>query len=110
MKIYIYTLVIAITVLFLFSGCLENDRILTSDEEPLLYLKSSLGGCNHKTEENISSDEEKCNTVIVHLLNDTLIISVGLNYACCTPFITDCSVKQDSILISITDTCPDEFQ
>ena len=64
-----------------------------------------MDGCNNKTEENIELGDEKRDTVLITLANDTLNILAGLNYICCTPFATDCNIKNDSIFITITDTC-----
>jgi len=52
-----------------------------------------LDGCNNKTEENIELGDEKRDTVLITLANDTLNILAGLNYICCTPFATDCNIQ-----------------
>ena len=107
MNIFVVILVILTSTL----GCNKDEnKPLENEAVQIHYLKSALSGCNNKTEENIKSGEEKNDSVIIRFLNDTLIISVGLNYICCAPFITDCNTKNDSIFISIIDTCPNPYQ
>lgn len=88
----------------------EENNSPEKKDTSIHYLKSSLGGCNSKTEENTEQREEKRDTTIFSFSQDTLNIYVGLNYICCAPFITDCTIKNDSIFISITDTCPNPNQ
>ncbi len=95
---------------FLINGCEDSTSIETNKQQDstksIHYLNSDLGGCNNKNMENIEAGKEKNDTVTIKISNDTLQISVGLNYICCAPFITDCNINNDSIFISITDTCP----
>jgi hypothetical protein len=91
-------------------SCDKDDDSPVKEETPISYLKSILGGCNNKTEENIELGNEKRDTVIIALTNDTLNIFAGLNYICCAPFVTDCNIKNDSIFITITDTCSNPYQ
>ncbi len=104
-------IIICSTIILL--GCEEkNNSTINEDQKQdstkhIHFLKSDLGGCNNKaTMENIEAGEERNDTVIINMSNDSLQISVGLNYICCAPFITNCSSNNDSIFISITDTCP----
>lgn len=106
MKNFLTILLILISTL----ACNNEQNDLPDDADTSIhYLKSSLGGCNSKPEENIEQ-EEKRDTTIFSFSQDTLNIYVGLNYICCTPFITDCNIQNDSIFISITDTCPNPNQ
>ena len=70
----------------------------------LTYIKTELGGCNLKsslkTEKVVQND-----TVIISTKNDSISVFVQLKYNCCAPFITDCQIKSDSIIMSIKDTC-----
>lgn len=92
---------------------MEDDTSIVEDNN-IIYLKSSLGGCNSKTLEMIKSDgddvrsEDKNDTTIIQIQKDTLTIQVGLNYICCAPFVTDCDIVNDSIFILITDTAPSQ--
>lgn len=107
MKVHI----IILSILFSILSCNEDKNDFPNKENiPIHYLKSSLGGCNNLTEENIEHGEEKSDTVIISLSNDTLNIFVGLNYICCAPFSADCNIRNDSIFLSITDTCPIPYQ
>jgi len=104
----------------LFLACDDKNKIGIEDEtsivedQNIIYLKSSLGGCNSKTLEMIKSDgddvrsEDKNDTTIIQIQKDTLTIQVGLNYICCAPFVTDCDIVNDSIFILITDTAPSQ--
>ncbi|HPB04448.1 MAG TPA: hypothetical protein PLH00_06400 [Bacteroidaceae bacterium] len=83
------------------------------EDENIVFLKSSLGGCNNQTAEMIKRGEEtvipgeKSDTAIIRIERDTLTIFVGLNYVCCAPFVTDCDIVNDSIFVTITDTIPE---
>lgn len=103
--------IIILSILFSSIACdnAENNTPIEKDKN-ISYLKSSLGGCNNKTEENIEQGEEKNDTTIIQIQQDTLIIYAGLNYICCAPFITDCNITNDSIFMSITDTCSNPYQ
>ncbi|MBN1767402.1 MAG: hypothetical protein JXR50_10525 [Prolixibacteraceae bacterium] len=111
MKTKIKILFIVLSILFSFIACdkAENNTPIEKDKN-ISYLKSSLGGCNNKTEENIEQGEEKNDTTIIQIKQDTLSIYAGLNYICCAPFITDCNITNDSIFVSITDTCSNPYQ
>ena len=112
MKTIMNSLIIILSIVVSISGCDKDDNSINSDvvnqdsTKNIHFIKSDLGGCNNQTMENIEFGEEKNDTVIINVSNDTLQISIGLNYICCAPFITDCNTKKDSIFISITDTCP----
>lgn len=92
---------------FYILGCSKESN--DSAETAISYLKSELGGCNKKLVENIEQDVSKNDTIIISLSNDTLSIFAGLNYICCAPFITNCEIHNDSILINISDTCSNPY-
>ena len=111
MKTYMNTLIGLLSIAFTITSCSKKDNNTPKEDcLPVHYLKSELGGCNNKTEENIELGEGKNDTVIIGLSNDTLNIFTGLNYICCAPFITDCNIHNDSILLFITDTCSNPYQ
>ncbi|HOD67875.1 MAG: hypothetical protein ACOX32_03100 [Bacteroidaceae bacterium] len=109
-------LLFVLSILSVFIACdnsrIENDTPIVEDEN-IVFLKSSLGGCNNQTAEMIKRGEEtvipgeKSDTAIIRIERDTLTIFVGLNYVCCAPFVTDCDIVNDSIFVTITDTIPE---
>lgn len=111
MKTNISILFIVLSILFSSIACDTVENKTPSDtNKNITYLRSTLGGCNNKTEENIKHGEEKSDTVIIQIQQDILSIFVGLNYICCAPFVTDCNIINDSIFVSIIDVCPDPYQ
>lgn len=103
-------IIILTCIAFSTISCDEKDEVTKQENTAKIqYLKSELGGCNNKTIENIEVGDERNDTVIINVLNDTLNISVGFTYICCAPFKTDCSIKDDSIFISIIDTCSNPY-
>ena len=76
-------------------------------------FKTIEGGCNIQSEKQQTSPlEESVDTVIVLVKNDTIDLFVGINYICCAPFMseTETEIENDSILISLTDTCSFPYQ
>lgn len=111
MKTNMNILFIVLCILFSSVACdKEGSNTPIEKDKNISYLKSTLGGCNNKTEENIEQGEEKNDTTIIQIQQDTLSIYVGLNYICCAPFITDCNITNDTIFVSITDTCANPYQ
>ena len=111
MKTTMNIIIILTCIAFSTISCDKEDDVTKQENATKIqYLKSELGGCNNKTIENIEVGDEKNDTVIINISNDTLKISVGFNYICCAPFITDCNTINDSIFISIIDTCPNPYQ
>ncbi len=97
-------IVVVLGILILTVGCSKEEKLQTpKEEDKIQFLKSALGGCNGNRAYVAKEEEE--DTVIFTFLNDTLNIFTGLNYICCAPFVTDCNVINDSIFISIADTC-----
>jgi hypothetical protein len=77
----------------------------------LTLVKTTPGGCNlDKSASVLKSAAEQKDTVIFSVHQDTLDIFAGINYICCAPFKTESTIRNDSIIISITDTCPDPYQ
>ena len=82
-----------------------------NDAGKLTLVKTTPGGCNlDKSASILKSAAEQKDTVIFSVHQDTLDIFVGINYICCAPFKTESVFRNDSIIISITDTCPAPYQ
>jgi hypothetical protein len=101
MKTRFFIIISAIAISLVF--CQKNNGVDNSTK--LTFLKTELGGCNIKTSVQNIDNIAKNDTVIISIINDSIDIFIGQNYICCAPFITDCQIKQDSILMSIKDTC-----
>jgi hypothetical protein len=95
----------AFLLLFLLIACeKESNKSINGGE--LRYLNSKLGGCNVPENKNLKAERlASHDTVIFSAGNDSLNIFAGVNYICCTPFAGEVSVSNDSILISLNDTC-----
>ena len=73
----------------------------------LVFIESLPGGCNGVEFGQIKSLMEGPDTVYFDVKNDTLAAFVGINYICCAPFATETYISNDSIFMTIKDTCPD---
>jgi hypothetical protein len=90
-----------IILLFLVLTMCEKEAV-----NKISFVKTELGGCNGEDFTGLkSANEEHADTILFTIKNDTLDIYVGINYICCTPFITTTRVTADSILMTITDPC-----
>ena len=58
----------------------------------------------------MNSVGEQKDTVIFSVHKDTLDIFAGINYICCAPFKIESTIRNDSIIINISDTCPAPYQ
>ena len=90
---------------FLFPMCEQTseDKI---NPAALKYIDLTPGGCNLKIPDGLKNlEEEKPDTAISGILQDSLNIFVGLNYICCAPFTTEAEILKDSLIITIIDTC-----
>ena len=99
-----------ICLIFILAGC-----ELVSNNDPadknITYLESLAGGCNGQDFADLKSAvNEYPDTVILAIENDTLDLFVGLNYICCAPFTSNASASNDSITITLTDTCSNIYQ
>jgi hypothetical protein len=98
-------------ILLLSFGCSDNDEL--SENNSLVYISTELGDCDNKivflhiqdNKDTIIDNQDK-DTIITFIEADFLNIFIGYNYTCCTDFDTQCEVKNDSVLITIKDTCP----
>ena len=72
----------------------------------LTLVKTLPGGCNNMKSGSLKSVEaEDRDTVIFSLRKDTLVMFTGINYICCAPFSTKNMIRNDSLIIRLTDTC-----
>lgn len=92
----------AVTAL-VWTGCEKGTE---NNSGQLTFLKSLPGGCNNQTPDQLKNAvaEEK-DTVVFKFENDTLTMFVGINYVCCAPFSSTASLRNDSLIIRLTDTC-----
>ncbi|MFN8207855.1 MAG: hypothetical protein U0T82_10680 [Bacteroidales bacterium] len=97
--------ILSILLPFAFIAC-EGDPDKEKTGDTLRYLNAIPGGCNVSEENNRKSvSYGESDTLIFSGNQDSLNIFVGVNYICCTPFAGEVSVSNDSILISLNDTC-----
>lgn len=103
LKVIILTFVIAL----LFSHC-ENSTEIIPEAGALQYVETKPGGCNNQYFNDLKSTTTENDTVYFSVVNDTLNLFTGLNYICCAPFVSSVSVINDSIFVSLTDTCNED--
>lgn len=72
----------------------------------LTYVETKPGGCNDHFSVQNKSILLKNDSVGISNQNDSIRIFIGINYICCAPFEAVQEIKNDSIFISIKDTCP----
>jgi hypothetical protein len=90
-------------------GCREENPISSPKFVSLTY-----GGCNNESElsgtQKHSEDAEK-DTIIWDYQNDTLKMSVGINYICCSDFNAIQTIDNNNISLQITETTlsPDQY-
>ncbi|MFC0876184.1 hypothetical protein ACE01N_06300 [Saccharicrinis sp. FJH2] len=98
-------LFITLIVITLISISCENQT--NEKSANIEFISVQPGGCNLR---NLGADikstlMEEPDTLHFSLIGDTLHAFVGINYICCAPFITESEFNNDTIFISITDTC-----
>lgn len=77
----------------------------------LTLVKTLPGGCNNMKSGSLKNAvAENRDTVLFSLRKDTLVMFTGINYICCAPFSTKSMIRNDSLIIRLTETCnyPDE--
>lgn len=104
MKKIVFLLLFSALVLF-FATC-DFNTDLPDEEQQITFIKTNPGGCNNQGEENAKRVFEENDIILFKVEKDTLDVFVGLKYICCAPFTTESKVLNDSIFITITDTCP----
>jgi hypothetical protein len=103
LKVIILSFVIAL----LYNHC-ENSTEIIPEAGVLQYVETNPGGCNNQDFSDLKSATTENDTVYFSVVNDTLNLFTGLNYICCAPFVSSVSVINDSIFVSITDTCNED--
>jgi hypothetical protein len=91
--------------ILIFTACESGgDKNITHN---LRYATTLTGGCNNQQFPGLKnkSAEEYPDTAWYRLSGDSLIFFAGLNYICCTPFIHAADIRNDSLIMNITDTC-----
>lgn len=83
------------------SGC-ENNPV-KHQKAPLSLAKTIEGGCNLQEKKFMTG--EQTDTAIFTISDDTINVFVGINYACCTPFVSDAVFRNDSLIIEVNDIC-----
>jgi hypothetical protein len=108
MKIKLFLLLIAISVILIYC---QNDEPIEYTGK-ISYVKTEYGGCNTQTKATEKSKFEIIgnDSVNISTNNDSINVFVGLNYICCAPFFSDCQIRNDSIFMSIKDTCSDPYR
>jgi len=92
----------------------DMDTTITGEIETNSQIRpvnTILGGCNNQDFDNIkSATEDYKDTVDFDLINsDTLNVFVGINYICCAPFDTETEIVNDTLIMTINDTCSDPY-
>ena len=92
-------------ILCLYNCEKEKDKEKTTS---LNYAEIVYGGCNNTLEKSIRYAEEN-DTVMVFIESDTLTVHVGINYICCAHFEGKSESIDDTLQITVSDTCsPDD--
>lgn len=97
---------------FLYSEHL--DTIISGDIETTSQIRSVntiVGGCNNQDFTNLKSGtEDYADTVEFEIINtDTLNVFVGMNYICCAPFDSEIEIINDTLIMTINDTCSNPY-
>ncbi|MDR0603910.1 MAG: hypothetical protein LBG80_06375 [Bacteroidales bacterium] len=89
-------------------GCEKLKPVVpTSLPTTTTFLKVEYAGCNNQTEGTKSQrtiEENQNDTIIFDFQNDTLIITVGINYICCAKFNAIQNINDDAISLIMNDT------
>jgi hypothetical protein len=98
-------------VLFLFNTC-KKDNDFKNGEMHL--IATITGGCHGQDFSGLKNDfvviDDIDDAVEFEVSGDTLNLFVGINYICCAPFETETVINDDTLVITITDTCPFPYQ
>ncbi len=97
-----------VVVLFTLAMC-SKDSNDPEDSGTITFVKTNPGGCNGQGFSSMKSILDENDTLIFTLKNDSLDALIGLNYICCAPFTTETKVSNDSIFMTIRDTCPSPY-
>jgi len=105
-----YSLFIGLVTAALLLAYCEKDNTAKST---LRYVETTLGGCNgddrSKSGKTVYSETldilDDRDTVMFSIESDTLNAFVGVNYLCCTPFVSSCEMVKDTIVMTVKDNC-----
>lgn len=104
-KLYL-VIILFISILFMAACSSDNSSDINDPAETgLVYKKTVPGGCNDMAPGEISSFDEEPDTLIFTEDNGKLNAFVGINYVCCAPFETSCSIRDNLITMTIEDVC-----
>ena len=107
MKKSLFTIFVFSIILMLTMCTKENgDQGETSN---LTFEKALPGGCNGQDFEAMKNALDEQDTLIFTLRDDTLDAFIGVNYICCAPFKAESRISNDSIFMTISDTCPSPY-
>ena len=105
------------TFLVHFEYSQELDTIIDHDtgsdnNSQINYVKTILGGCNNQDFEDLKSATlDYTDTVDFTIIGeDTLDVFVGMNYICCAPFISETDIMNDTLIMTLSDTCSFPYQ
>ena len=104
----INTILLTVLVLFTMAGCTKDSND-PEESGTITYVKTNPGGCNGQDFSSMKSMFDENDTLIFTQRGDTLDAFVGINYICCAPFTTGAIISNDSLFMTITDTCPPPF-
>ena len=85
----------------------EKSILYEYDLETIRHVKTVLGGCNNDDGLRSGNGDSQEDEVIVYTSIDSVRVFVGFNYYCAAPFETQCTIKNDTIRMYITDICQD---
>jgi hypothetical protein len=81
------------------------------EDTQVSHIQTILGGCNDQSFDEIKLTRyEQNDTLQFYVRNDTLNVFIGINYICCAPFATGFEQSADTLLFTITDTCPAPYE
>ena len=106
MKNIFYKIVPAFLLVFCFtatsfSGCKK-------DNHTAKFVSIEYGGCYGQTDFSEQERSVENDTIIFNFQNDTLKVSVGINYICCSVLDAIQIIDNNNILLQITDNTPSE--
>ncbi len=96
-------LIFLIVFTFLLTSCSSDEG---DSAMGVRLVKTVAGGCNLKQPDHLkSAPAEERDTVIFSIRSDTLVMFTGINYICCAPFKTETTLRNETLFVTLTDTC-----
>jgi hypothetical protein len=89
----------------IFSACESGGE--NNNPGKIRYAGTLAGGCNGQLFNDLKAESagEQPDTSWYRVSDDSLVFFSGLNYICCTPYTTSADIRNDSLIMTITDTC-----